>query len=167
MNPNSSPEGAQEARTSKVLVDGRPVDGPSFGTPSAGLRASDADRHAAVAQLQDAVARGLLTHDEGSERMAAAYDARHLHDLPPLLADLPEPPVASCPSAPGWRALLTMLWLQLRLLVAGSPTGRLSRRRLAVVGGIVLGVVVLLVLGGWGLSGLVDGPHGHGGFRGR
>ena len=35
------------------------------------LRASDADRAETVRALQDAVARGLLTHDEGSERMSA------------------------------------------------------------------------------------------------
>ena len=42
----------------------------------------------AIAQLQDAVARGLLTADEGSERMAVAYAARYLTELPRLTADL-------------------------------------------------------------------------------
>jgi hypothetical protein len=50
------------------------------------MRASDSDRAATVHRLQDAVAQGRLTPDEGSERMAAAFAAVHLHDLrePPL-----------------------------------------------------------------------------------
>jgi hypothetical protein len=140
-----------------------------------GLRASDADRHATVARLQEAVALGLLTHEEGSDRMAVAYDARYLSDLPPLTADLPLPQAAAPAArraAPGWRALLAMAWVQLRTLVAGSATGRPSRRRLAVVGAIGIALVVLLVLGAWGLDGLFGGggPGGgggpHGGFRG-
>lgn len=130
------------------------------------LRASDADRHAVVMQLQDAVARGLLSTEEGSERMAGAYDARYLHDLPPLTADLPSPvPVAQPTGAPGWPALVAMLWHQLCALIAG-PGGRPSRRRLAVVSGIVLALVVLLVLGAEALHGLADGPHGHADFAG-
>ena len=66
------------------------------------MRASDADRHATVHVLQDAVARGLLTTDEGGERMAVAYAARHLDDLPPLTADLPPAPGATeAPAPPG------------------------------------------------------------------
>src|SRR3954471_22078359 len=53
------------------------------------LRASDADRHAIVLILQDAVAAGLLTPEEGSDRIAEAYAATHLRDLPALVADLP------------------------------------------------------------------------------
>ena len=175
MTPTSTPESATETGGSAVLVDGRPAEGrPAEGAAvdghGAGLRASDAERHAVVAQLQDAVARGLLTTDEGSERMAAAYDARYLSELPQLTADLPAPPVplATMPTAPGWRALLAMVWVQLRTLVAGSATGKPSRRRLAAVGGIGLAIVVLLVLGAGALHGVFDGPHGHAdGFAGR
>jgi hypothetical protein len=153
MTTTPTPESGPEATGSVTFVDGR---GP-------GLRAADADRHATVTRLQEAVALGLLSHEEGSERMAAAYDARYLDDLPPLTADLPEPPSAAPaprPSAPGWRALLAMAWVQLRTLVAGSPTGRPSRRRLAVVGAIGIAVVVLLVLGASALGDLFDGGHG-------
>jgi Domain of unknown function (DUF1707) len=165
---SSSPTPGSEPRTdsSTALIDGRPVDGPG-----AGLRASDADRHAVVTQLQDAVARGLLTTDEGSQRMAIAYNASYLSELPPLTADLPAPPpppAATAPDPVGWRALLALLWIQLRLLIAGSVSGRPSRRRLAAVGGIVLAAVIVLVLGTWALHGLFDGPHGDaGGFGGR
>jgi hypothetical protein len=164
MSSTPIPENGARTDSSTALIDGPPVDGSG-----AGLRASDADRHAVVTQLQDAVARGLLTTDEGSERMAAAYQARYLSELPPLTADLPAPPpapVATAPTPAGWRALLGLVWVQLRLLIAGSATGRPSRRRMAAVGGIVLAVVVVLVLGAWALHGLVDGPHGHGGGPG-
>lgn len=53
------------------------------------MRASDADRTATVLELQDAVARGCLTPDEGSERMALAFAAIFQNELPPLVADLP------------------------------------------------------------------------------
>ena len=160
MTATSIPETGPEATGSVPVVEGH----------GRGLRASDADRHATVARLQEAVALGLLTHEEGSDRMAVAYDARYLNDLPPLTADLPQPPSASLTvraAAPGWRALLAMVWVRLRTLVAGSATGRPSRRRLAVVGVIAIALVVLLVLGAGGLDGLFGGGHGrHGGFRG-
>jgi hypothetical protein len=160
MTTTPTPESDPEATGSVTFVDGR---GP-------GLRASDADRHATVTRLQEAVALGLLGHEEGSERMAVAYDARYVDDLPPLTADLPEPPSAAPVarlSAPGWRALLAMAWLQLRILVAGSATGRPSRRRLAIVAAIGVALVVLVVLGAWGLDGLFGGGHGpEEGFRG-
>jgi hypothetical protein len=69
------------------------------------VRASDDDRAATVRVLQDAVARGLLTAEEGGERMAAAFAAVHLRDLPPLTADLrPAATAAPARTAPGWCA---------------------------------------------------------------
>jgi hypothetical protein len=57
-------------------TDARPTGSVTFvDGVGPGLRASDADRHVTVARLQEAVALGLLSHEEGSERMAAAYDA--------------------------------------------------------------------------------------------
>jgi hypothetical protein len=162
MSSTPTRESGTQTDGSTAVIDGRPVDGRG-----AGMRASDADRHAVVTQLQDAVARGLLTTDEGSERMAAAYHARYLGELPPLTADLPAPPVpVAGPTPAGWRALLALVWVQLRSLIAGSVTGRPSRRRLAAVGGIVLAAVVVLVLGAEALHGLFDGPHGHAGGLG-
>src|SRR5687768_16075997 len=68
------------------------------------LRASDADREVVVQALLDAIARGLLTLQEGDERVAAAYTARFQDELPRLTADLPPTP-SSAPVAPGWRTL--------------------------------------------------------------
>jgi hypothetical protein len=128
-------------------------------------RASDADRHATVAALQDAVACGRLSPEEGSERMAAAYATRHLHDLPPLTADLPAATPAA-PAAPGWPALLALVALQVRVGITGSPSGSLVSRRAAVaVAGLVLVLLLLAGLGAGGLHLLGGGPHGLGGPR--
>src|SRR3954462_7111251 len=45
---------------------------PFPGESRARLRASDANRAATVQTLQEAVGHGLLTYEEGSDRMAAA-----------------------------------------------------------------------------------------------
>jgi hypothetical protein len=120
--------------------------GPSDPTQEQAIpaRASDADREAVVRTLHDAVARGLLTLEEGDERLAAAYAARFLHELPPLTADLPPAP-APVPTAPGWRAVLTAMVVELRSMLSGaSGSGTtLSKRRLAVA--VVLAVAVLAI----------------------
>ena len=53
------------------------------------VRASDADRAETVGALRDEFAAGRLSHDTFLYRMNAAMEARHVTDLPPLLADLP------------------------------------------------------------------------------
>lgn len=123
------------------------------------VRASDADRESVVGTLHDAVGRGLLTLDEGQERIGAAYAARYVDDLPPLTADLPPAP-AVAPVAPGWRALLVLAWLQLRTTLAGlswQGAGRVvrSRPRLA------LAAVALLALLSVGAT-VTDGGYDHG-----
>lgn len=55
------------------------------------MRASDSDREAYVAILQEAFLEGRLTKPEYDERMAAAYQATTYADLAPLLRDLPVP----------------------------------------------------------------------------
>ena len=126
------------------------------------MRAGDSDRVATVHRLQDAVARGLLTPDEGSERMAAAFAAVHLHDLPPLTADLPPAtaPAAADTAAPGWRPLGLMAWEQVRTTVAGARDSGPAAVRLALAAVAVL--VVLLLLGSLVLDGLFDGGPGRG-----
>lgn len=54
------------------------------------LRASDADRDRAAAQLGGALAVGRLTSTEYAERLDAAYAARTLGELAPLTQDLPD-----------------------------------------------------------------------------
>jgi hypothetical protein len=122
------------------------------------MRASDAERFSTVRVLQDAVARGLLTPDEGSERMAAAFGAVHLRELEPLTADLP--PASTAP-APGWRPLAGMALEQVRASLNGTAD-RLSPARVAVA---VAAAVLVLFLFGWLLGELLfDGGGGRGGF---
>jgi Domain of unknown function (DUF1707)/Cell wall-active antibiotics response 4TMS YvqF len=54
-----------------------------------GLRASDADRDAAAAVINNALAEGRLSADEHGQRLDAIYAARTQAELAPLLADLP------------------------------------------------------------------------------
>jgi hypothetical protein len=128
-------------------------------------RASDADRHTTVLVLQDAVARGLLTLDEGGDRMSTAYAAVHLPDLYPLTADLGHTP-ATRSRPPGWRVLSTMAAEQLRFCLLDTHTGRLNQARVAVA---VLLAIVLTLAVGFLTTGLFDGgpTPGPGGFNHR
>ncbi|MFC4947891.1 DUF1707 SHOCT-like domain-containing protein [Pseudonocardia sp. GCM10023141] len=70
---------------------------------TAALRVSDADRTAAAARLEAAVADGRLTVSEYDERLRNAYGAVTRGELDQLTADLPVPgnapqPVESMPS---------------------------------------------------------------------
>jgi hypothetical protein len=132
------------------------------------VRASDADRHRVVHRLQEAVARGLLTLDEGSERMGRTWESRYLDELPALTADLPAP-VPTAAAAPGWRALGLLALLQLRTTLGGAagPASRAARVRLAAVSvaallvvGLLLGVMVG-VAGHGPDAGAFDGPRFH------
>jgi hypothetical protein len=123
--------------------------------PAVPARASDADRAAVVAVLHDAVVRGMLTLEECDERVAAAYAARFLHELPPLTADLP---AASAPVPPGWRALMQAALLQLRSSLAAPPSdgtgGLMPRLVVAVV--LVVGVLAVVGIGVSALEELFD-----------
>jgi hypothetical protein len=57
--------------------------------PRADLRVGDADRQAAVAELQQHYVEGRLSSEELSERVSHALSARTFADLSSLLADLP------------------------------------------------------------------------------
>ena len=86
---------------------------PANPLPPGVVRASDADRNETVGALRDEFAAGRLSHDTFLYRMHAAMEARHVTDLPPLLADLP-------PAGPPSRGLLGRIkgtWQRL----AGRP----------------------------------------------
>jgi hypothetical protein len=136
-----------------------PADVAPGAPPSAPrMRASDAQRDAVVRQLHDAVGLGLLTVDECSERTSAAYAAKHLDELPPLTADLPEPTPAA-PTAQGWRSVGSAVALQARMTTLGAPTwGGADRRRRWLV---LLAAVLLILLGvGLVIAGIIDEHHG-------
>jgi hypothetical protein len=58
-------------------------------TPPASVRASDAEREAAVRRLEQALGEGRITIDEFRQRAEAASAAVTTAELAPLLADLP------------------------------------------------------------------------------
>lgn len=140
---------------------------PPLQEPRPRMRASDADREAVVRTLLDGMARGLLTLDEGDERVAAAYAARFLDDLPRLVADLPPAP-ASAPAAPGWRALALLIGLQVRTAVSGLGRGirravRSRPPRLAAVATATVALLALLsVMAAAGVGG--SDHRGHDGY---
>jgi hypothetical protein len=124
------------------------------------LRASDADREATVSDLRDAVARGLLDHDEGGERMAAAFAARFRDELPLLTADLPPSAAAGAAAAPGWRSVGSTAVAQLRSDARATlAAGPRSRRFVLTVLVAVLLMVMLVAVGYLTLHGLLDGGH--------
>jgi uncharacterized protein DUF1707 len=131
------------------------------------LRASDAERAATVAVLRDAVAAGLLDHDEGGERMATAFAVRFRDELPALTADLPPAPGLPPMPALGWRAIGSTALVQLRSDVrAAVADGPRSRRFLTALLVAVLLLGLLVALGSLAVHGLFDagpadpGPHG-------
>jgi hypothetical protein len=87
--------------------------------------ASDADRDAAAARLNDAFAQGRLTADEHGERIRAAYDARTWTQLSALTADLPTPSArrAPVPAAPAPMRSDPDRCLLCALLIACPPAG--------------------------------------------
>jgi hypothetical protein len=94
-----------------------PVGGLSGGPlPPGVVRASDTDRAETVGALRDEFAAGRLSHDTFLYRMHAAMEARHVTDLPPLLADLPP---AEQP-APGVLGRIKGTWSRLTGRPAGS-----------------------------------------------
>jgi Domain of unknown function (DUF1707) len=127
--------------------------------PGPRIRASDADRTATVDVLQDAVARGLLTHDEGGERMATALAARFRDELPPLTADLPPLP-APAAAAAGWRQLGSTLVAQVRHDVqAAVAAGPRSRRFLLTALVAILLVGFLVTVAALALHGMFDAGY--------
>ena len=136
------------------------IDLDSATTSAPRMRASDADRLATVTRLQDAVARGLLTPEEGSDRMGDAFDAVHLTDLDPLTEDLPPAPAAPRRTPPGWRSLGALVAEQVRASLTAS-SGRLRAGRVAVV--LLVAALFLVLAGALSGAALSDGGGGGGG----
>ena len=60
--------------------------------PIRALRASDADREAVAERLREASVDGRIDAEELEQRLSAAYSARWVDDLEPLVADVSPPP---------------------------------------------------------------------------
>jgi hypothetical protein len=118
--------------------------------PGTSPRASDAERADAVAQLHAALGAGRLDLAETDERVAAAYAARHRHELAALLTDLPHDDVA-CTDAPSWTVLWTLLVWRARTAVTGTrgerPTPAQHRNAALLIALAVAWVVVCAVAG--------------------
>ncbi|MFK8846873.1 DUF1707 domain-containing protein [Streptomyces sp. Ac-502] len=84
------------------------------------LRASDADRDRIAGILREALAEGRLQMEEFEERLTAAYQARTVGALRPLVADLPQPSDSGLPdtraAGPG-----AVAW---RERIGGEPSSR-------------------------------------------
>ena len=131
--------------------------------PKPRMRASDAERHATVMALQDAMSRGLLNPDEAGERMATAFAAVHVDELRGLTEDLPAGDVRG-PRPPGWSALATLAVEQLRHSLSNGKTGQLDPARVAA---LLLLMTLLAAVFGVVVAGLFDtgyppGPGGYG-----
>src|SRR5215469_17903317 len=105
MWPIGPPRSLTVFRVPGAMADNNYMDAHGFNENS-GLRASDADRDAAAAVVNNALAEGRLTADEHSERLDAIYSAKSQSELVPLLADLPGqraavPATASSAAPPG------------------------------------------------------------------
>ncbi|HKF00634.1 MAG TPA: DUF1707 domain-containing protein [Actinomycetes bacterium] len=99
------------------------------------IRASDADRDRAVAQLRQHLIDGRITAEEFSERVDQAFAARTTADIEHALRELPHVPYKGT-TAP----------LPERAPVTDVATARTERRELAVHAATYLAVNALLIL---------------------
>lgn len=117
------------------------------------LRASDQDREEIAGILREQYAQGRLTLEEFDERSSAAYSARTVGDLRPLVADLPGPgaPARTTDAvrSPAQARLIGMAGAvaAVVLLAAALFAGRAV---LALPGWLVIIVVMRVVRGGHG-----------------
>jgi Domain of unknown function (DUF1707) len=130
------------------------------GFPAGELRASDADRDLAIAELSEHFQTGRLTQEEFDERTAQALQARTGRELTELFADLPSPakpgggadPVGRGGEAgsgwagpswtgPSWTGPTAPVAGRLDRSVAGRPAG-------PVIVGVAAAIVIASVLGG-------------------
>jgi hypothetical protein len=115
------------------------MDSTARSYPAGDLRASDADRDAALAELSEHFQTGRLTSDELDERIGRAIRARTGQDLADLMADLPA-------ARPAGRT------------AASAGTGRASRRTLTTAVIIAVTAIVTAAV----VAATLWGEHGHG-----
>jgi hypothetical protein len=122
--------------------------------PAGGLRASDADRDRALAELSDHYQAGRLSAEEFDERSGRALQAKTGQELSGLFTDLPEEP-------PAWADSSVAVGQSDQGVPAQARPGRVTwpaRGALAPVIGVVTAVAIL-ALAFAGLAGDHDGGH--------
>jgi Domain of unknown function (DUF1707) len=108
--------------TAETSTSTRP---PQSGPPPR-LRASDAEREETANRLHQALGEGRLNLAETEERVAAAYAAQYRDELPPLLADLPQPSATTSwnwSAAPTWAEVWTAAVWRARTTLLGAGAG--------------------------------------------
>lgn len=131
----------------------------------AGLRVGDAERDAAVEQLNQHFADGRLTSAEREERTALALGARTAGDLHVLLADLPRLGAGDARRRqPDGRA--RSRHLAARLPLAGLVLVLLGLLALALLGKVFLPLVLVAFLVLRARFGWWHGRHGRQGWNG-
>jgi hypothetical protein len=134
--------------------------------PSGEMRASDADRDLAIAELSEHFQTGRLTQDEFDDRSARALQARTGRELSALFTDLPgsaepggdarrgladsagQPWPGPSWTGPSWRGPSRL-----------DRSPRCRRSGVVVVAGVVAAIAIASLLGDVGHGGI-----GHGGF---
>jgi hypothetical protein len=106
------------------------------------LRASDADREAAVGRLRVAAMEGRLDAEELAERVSTAYDAKWCQELERLTADVTPGPVAP-PQPIGAPVFVRPAQHTNGLAIASLIAGFLWMIWLGSIAAIVLGHVAL------------------------
>jgi len=127
------------------------------------LRASDADREAAVEKLRAAALEGRLDHDELEHRLAAAYSARTYAELSELTGDITPPLVFIRPgSRVNTLSVVSLvagfLWLGWLGSLAAIVTGHIALGQIRRAAGTETGRAAALVglcLGYCGLAALL------------
>ncbi|MDT5364635.1 MAG: hypothetical protein QOC69_6397 [Mycobacterium sp.] len=94
------------------------------------VRAADADRERALAELERHTSAGRLSMDEFSDRAAAVYRSRTMGELAALTADLPPipeplPPVTGVPRSLVMTLVMIAAALALLGLAAAAHAGPL------------------------------------------
>ncbi len=130
------------------------------------LRASDAEREAAVDRLRAAALEGRLDADELEDRLAGAYGARTNSELVALTADITPPPDPLVFLRPGSRVntlsivslVAGLLWLGWLGSVAAVVTGHIALHQISRSAGTESGrpaALVGLCFGYCGLAALL------------
>jgi len=156
--PESELRDAQDQEVTRQTRELHAPSPPATLTPAARppLRASDADRHRVVADLQGHFIDGRLTDAELGERISQAFAARTLVELDALVLDLPAVPA---PVAPATSVARSMSASSEDVDERRREYRRRRRHSRAHVGRFL--PVMAIIVGVWFFAMAAGGFHGH------